>query len=153
MSFFYIGGIWISHASLTQLMRRGDSVAYGLNLLMLLFVALLPFTTKLMVAHMAEPDVATAAIIYGLNVLIASFTLTLLMDYVARPPQLLVDEIADDALKRLYRQRWIGIGVGAFAVILAFVAPHVAVALYLLVALLFLILPLLGMYRARHRAA
>ena len=152
MSFFYIGGIWISHASLTQLMKRGDSIAYGLNLLMLLFVALLPFTTKLMVAHVPEPDVATAAIIYGLNVFVASLTLTLMMVYVARQPQLLVDEIADNALTRLYRQRWIGVGVGAFAIVLAFVAPRAAVALYLLVAVLFLVLPLLGMYRARRRA-
>jgi uncharacterized membrane protein len=153
MSFFYIGGIWISHSSLTQLMKRGDSIAYGLNLLMLLFVALLPFTTRLMVTHMSDPDVATAAIIYGLNVLVASITLTLLMVYVARQPQLLVDDLADNALTRLYRQRWIGVGVGAFAVILAFVAPRAAVALYLLVAVLFLVLPLLGMYRARRRVA
>lgn len=152
MSFFYIGGIWISHASLTQLMKRGDSVAYGLNLLMLLFVALLPFTTKLMVAHVPEPDVAIAAIIYGLNVLAASLALSLLMVYVAREPHLAVDELADDALKRIYRQRWIAIGVGTFAVILAFVAPRAAVALYLLVAVLFLVLPLLGMVRARRRA-
>jgi hypothetical protein len=71
------------------------------------------------------------------------------MFYIARQPQLVVDELADDTLKRLYRQRWIAIGIGTFAVILALVAPLVAVALYLVVAVLFLILPLLGMYRAR----
>jgi len=58
-----------------------------------------------------------------------------------------VDELADDTLKRLYRQRRIAIGVGAFAVILALVAPFVAIALYLILAVLFLVLPLLGMHR------
>jgi uncharacterized membrane protein len=152
ISFFYIGGIWISHASLTHLMKRGDSIAYGLNLLMLLFVALLPFMTRLMVTRISTPDISMATFIYGLNVLIASLTLSLLIFYVARQPQLLVDELADDSLKRLYRLRWIAIGGNAFAVILALVAPFVAVILYLVVAVLFLVLPLLGMHRARRNA-
>ena len=153
ISFFYIGGIWISHSSLTHQMKRGDSISYGLNLLMLLFVALLPFSTRLMVTRISTPDVSVATFIYGLNVLIASLTLSLLMFYVARQPHLVIDEFADDSLKRLYRQRWIALGVGAFAVILALVAPLVAVGLYLVVAVLFLIFPLFGMHRARHNAA
>jgi uncharacterized membrane protein len=152
ISFIYIGGIWISHASLTQLMKRGDSVAYGLNLLMLLFVALLPFMTRLMVTRISGPEVSLAAFIYGLNVLIAYLALSLMMFYVAREPRLAADELADDSLKRLYRQRWIAIGLGAFAVILALVAPFAAVTLYLVVAVLFLVLPLLGMHRARRNA-
>ena len=131
-------------------MRRGDSVAYGLNLLMLLFVALLPFTTRLMVTRISTPDVSLAAVIYGLNVLVASLVLSLLMFYVARQQQLVVDELADESLKGVYRQRWIAIGLGTLAVMLAFVVPSVAVALYLIVALLFLALPLLGMFRARR---
>jgi uncharacterized membrane protein len=153
ISFFYIGGIWISHSRLTCLMKKGDSISYGLNLLMLLFVALLPFMTRLMVTRMSTPDISIATFIYGLNVLIASLTLSLLMFYVARQPQLVVDELADESLERLYRQRWIAIGVCAFAVILAIVAPFVAIALYLIIAVLFLVLPLLGMHRARHNAA
>jgi uncharacterized membrane protein len=153
MSFFYIGGVWISHARLTGLMKQGDATAYGLNLVMLLFVALLPFTTGLLVTHLDGPEVTIAAVIYGLNVLVATFAMSLLMFHVARQPLLLADDLADDSLKRMYRQRWIVIGVGTFAVVLAFVAPLVAVALYLVVALLFLVLPLLGMHRARRNAA
>jgi uncharacterized membrane protein len=152
ISFIYIGGIWISHASLTQLMKRGDSVAYGLNLLMLLFVALLPFMTSLMVTRISTPDISIAAFIYGLNVLFASLMLSLLMFYIARQPQLVVDEIADETLKRIYRQRWIAIGVSAFAVVLALVAPFAAVTLYLVAAVILLVLPLLGAHRARHNA-
>ena len=153
ISFAFIGGIWISHASLTNFMKRGNSIAYGLNLLMLLFVALLPFMTRLMVTRMSTPDVSIAAVIYGLNVLVASLTLSMLMFYIARQPQLVVDELADDTLKRIFRQRWISIGVGAFAVILALVAPYVAIALYLVEALLVIVLPLLGVHRARRNVA
>jgi len=153
ISFFYIGGIWISHSNLTHLMKRGDSIAYSLNLLMLLFVALLPFMTRLMVTHLSTPDISIATFIYGLNVLIASLMLSLLIFYIARQPQLLIDKLSDETLKRIYRQRWIAIGVGAFAVILALVAPFVAVVIYLVVAVLFLVLPLLGIRLARRNAA
>ena len=153
ISFAFIGGIWISHASLTNLMKRGNSIAYGLNLLMLLFVALLPFMTRLMVTRISTPDVTIAAVIYGLNVLIASLTLSMLMFYIARQPPLVVDELADDTLKRIFRQRWISIGVGAFAVILALVAPLVAIVLYLVEALLVIVLPLLGVHRSRRSVA
>jgi uncharacterized membrane protein len=134
-------------------MKRGDSIAYSLNLLMLLFVALLPFMTRLMVTRLSTPDISIATFIYGLNVLIASLMLSLLIFYIARQPQLLIDKLSDETLKRIYRQRWIAIGVGAFAVILALVAPFVAVVIYLVVAVLFLVLPLLGIRRARRNAA
>jgi uncharacterized membrane protein len=150
LSFTFIGGIWVSHARLTSLMKRGDSTVYGLNLLVLLFVALLPFTTKLMVTNLSSPHIATAVIIYGLNVLVASLTMSLLMFDVARKPGLLVDEVADDTLKGVYRQRAIVLGVAAVAVAVAFVAPHVAVALYVVVSLSFLVLPLLGSLLSRR---
>jgi uncharacterized membrane protein len=152
ISFIYIGGIWISHASLTHPMKRGDSIAYSLNLLILLFVSLLPFMTRLMVTRISGPEVSLATFIYGLNVLIASLILSLIMFYVAREPRLVIDELADDTLKRIYRQRWIAIGLSALAVILALVAPFAAITLYLVVALLFLLFPLLGMHHSRHNA-
>jgi len=131
ISFAFIGGIWLVHSTLTKMMKRGDSVAYGINLILLLFVALLPFSTSLMVTHMSAPDVGAAVVFYGLNVLLASVTLSLLMFYVAREPALVVDQIADERLRLLYRERWVVIGVNVFALATAFVAPLVAVGLYL----------------------
>jgi len=52
ISFVFIGGIWIARAGATKLMKRGDAIAYGINLLMLLFVGVLPFTKNLMVTHL-----------------------------------------------------------------------------------------------------
>ena len=38
ISFAFIGGIWITHSGVTKYMRRGDSVVYTLNLVLLLLV-------------------------------------------------------------------------------------------------------------------
>lgn len=134
-------------------MKRGDTISYGFNLLLLLFVALLPFSTGLMVTHISGPDMSIGAVIYGLNVLVASLALSLQMSYIAHQPQLVVDELADETLNRLTRRRWIAIGVGAFAVILAFVEPLLAITLYLIEALLVVVLPLLGAHRSRRKTA
>src|SRR5262245_6258911 len=105
ISFAFIGGIWIAHAELTKLMKCGDVVAYGINLLVLLFAALLPFTTRLMVTHLTGSEVVIAVFLYDMNLLLDAVTLSFLMFYVAREPALLVDDIADATLKRIYRQR------------------------------------------------
>jgi uncharacterized membrane protein len=152
ISFAFIGGIWLTHSTLTKVMKRGDSVVYSMNLILLLFVAVLPFSTSLMVTHLTAPDVGVAVIFYGLNVLLASLTLSLLMFYVAREPALVVDQIADETLRLLYRERWVVIGVNAFALATAFVAPLVAVGLYLVSTVLLLALPLVGLGRRWRRS-
>ncbi|HET6475603.1 MAG TPA: TMEM175 family protein [Thermoleophilia bacterium] len=152
ISFAFIGGIWITHSRVTTFMKRGDAVAYAMNLLLLLFVGLLPFATSLMVTHLSGPGVKTAVLLYGLDVLFASLALSLLMLYVAREPALLVDDVADWMLERAARQRWISIGVNLFALAMALVAPLVAVGLYLLETTILLVLPMVGLRRHRHRA-
>ena len=62
----------------------GDTAAAGLNLLTLLFIALLPFATSLMVSNIGGPDERVAVLVYGINVLIASVMLTLLIAYLVR---------------------------------------------------------------------
>ena len=149
ISFAFIGGVWIAHARLTRLMKDCDTVAYGTNLLLLLFVAMLPFATSLMVSNLGQTDVGTGVLIYGVVVLLASVTLTLLMIYVAREEELLVDDVADDVLRVIYRQRWVSIGVNAFALVLALFEPLFAVMLYLIQTLLLIVLPLLGLRKKR----
>ena len=55
IGFVFIGGIWVSHAGMTNLMRPADTLAYAIDLLMPLFVAVLPFSTNLMVTHLLVP--------------------------------------------------------------------------------------------------
>ena len=145
ISFAYIGGIWLTHSGLTRLMKRGDTVANGINLLLLLFVAILPFSTSVMVTHLPTAEVGVAVFLYGINVLLASLTLSLLIRYIAHEPSLVADDVADENLRRIFKQRWISIGVNSVAVVLALFAPFVAVALYLIQTGLLLLFPLVGM--------
>ena len=54
-------------------------------------------------------------------------------------------------MRRVTRQRWTSIGLNVLAVALAFFSAQVAVALYLVVSTVLLIVPLLGMRRHRQQ--
>ena len=79
ISFAFIGGIWIAHSGVTKFMKSGDAESFSLNLLLLLFVGLLPFSTALMVTHLDGADAKPAVLIYGVNLLLASLVLSLLI--------------------------------------------------------------------------
>lgn len=149
ISFAFIGGIWIAHSGMTKYMKGGDTVAYASNLLLLLFVGLLPFTTNLLVTHLTGSEVGVAVLIYGLSVLFASLSLSFLMFYIARQPTLLEDAVDEGIVRRMYRERWIAIGVNVFGVALALVVPLVAVGLYLFVTAILLMFPLVGVFKRR----
>ena len=101
----------MTHARVTGFMKGGDTAAAGLNLLTLLFIALLPFATSLMVSNIGGPDERVAVLVYGINVLVASVMLTLLMAYLVRGRTLLQGEVADETVAALTRQRRVSNGV------------------------------------------
>ena len=151
ISFAFIGGIWITHSSVTKYMKRGDTVAYTLNLLLLLLVGLLPFTTSLMVTHLTGADAGAATLLYGVDLLLASLVLSLLILYLAHEPALLVETVAEGTLSRITRQRWASIGLNVLAIAVAVVAPRVAAGLYVVVSTVLLVIPLFGLRRHRRQ--
>ena len=151
ISFAFIGGIWISHSGVTKFMKHGDTESFTLNLLLLLLVGLLPFSTALMVTHLKGADAEVSVLLYGVNLLLASLVLSLLIRYLAREPSLLDDQIAEGTLRRITRRRWTALGLNLLAIAVALVAPKVAVGLYLVETTLLLIIPFLGLRRHRHQ--
>ena len=100
-----------------------------------------------MVTHLSGPDVEAAVVVYGVNVLLASLCLSLLMFYIASERSLVIDGVADETLEAKVRQRWVVIGLNVAAIALAVVAPLAAVGVYLFMTLLALALPLIHLRR------
>ena len=151
ISFAFIGGIWIAHSGVTKYLRRADTQSYATNLLLLLFVGLLPFSTALMVTHLTGADARFSVALYGVNLLLASVVLSLLILYLAREPSLLVDDIAEGTLRRITGRRWAALGLNVFAIAVGLAAPKAAVGLYLVETGLLLVIPFLGMRRHRRQ--
>lgn len=150
ISFVFVGGIWIAHSAATSYVARGDALLFRLNLLVLFFVSLLPFLTSLMTTHLDGEGEHLAVALYGVDLFVASLVLNAFIRYAGHHPGLVVDDLADDALREIERRRrllvlFLGVSAG-----LALVLPNVAVALYLVVALAFVIAPLLLARRTRR---
>ena len=143
ISFVFVGGLWVAHSNATRLIDRGDPLLFRLTLLWLLFVSLIPFATALMTSFLGKSGAETAVAVYGIDLFLASLVLTLIIRYSATRDGLVADEVADEELLANVRQRSVVLALQAAAVLLALFAPEVAVGLYLLVALLFVLAPLL----------
>lgn len=156
VSFSFIGSVWIAHSTLSKFLRAADQLLVGLNLLLLLFVSLLPFTTSLMASHLNDHNGEhVAVVIFGLNLFLASLMVNAMLHHAARSNDLLD---ADDgpALRAFARSRRISLIVQASATVLGFFLPAVSVVIYLAISLMMLLEPIwraMRLSRARRRSA
>ena len=148
VSFVFVGGIWLAHVDLTRFIKRSDSVFMRLNLVMLLFVSFLPFTTNLAATHLTDAGERVAVVIFGLDLLLASLMMSALAAYVARHRDLVADEVDTEEARAFVRRRWVGVVVMGAATAIGLIAPNIAVALYLFATLLFIVEPLVRLQRS-----
>ncbi len=92
-SFLVIGIIWINHHGVFQLIGGADRMLLFLNLVLLLLVAAIPFTTSLFAEYLtARPPAArTAAVAYSLVMLAMEVAFSGLYAWAAWHPALLRD--------------------------------------------------------------
>jgi uncharacterized membrane protein len=131
VSFLTIGIIWINHHAMLRRIKAIDHEILILNLLLLLCVGLLPFTTALMAAYLKESEGETlAAAIYAgsfllMSVVFAAMNWTILF----RKDHLLAGPI-DAATRRTIITRGVaGLIPYLAATILAVLSPYVSLAI------------------------
>jgi TMEM175 potassium channel family protein len=95
ISFAIIGAFWISHHVIFRHIRRHKRMMLWINLLFLMFIVLLPFSTDLMSEY---NDSVLAVVFYDLNMIAASLSLLLLLWYVSYKFKL-VDDTLDPATR------------------------------------------------------
>src|SRR5947208_959202 len=133
MSFIYLGIYWSNHHHMLHATRRVTGPILWANLHLLFWLSLIPFVTD----WMGENHVAaTPTALYGVVLLMAAIAYWTLQQQILRtegPHSLLASAIGDDAKGRLSPLLYL-VAVG-----LAFVQPWLAHAVYVLVALIWLV--------------
>lgn len=101
-SFLIIGIIWVNHHGVFELISKVDRVTLFLNLLLLMTVVAIPFTTALLSEYLreADRDARTAALVYSFVMLAMSLSFAALYAYVARHPTQLADGVDPAAVRR-----------------------------------------------------
>ena len=131
VSFLTIGIIWINHHAAFNRLREVDHSILIWNLLLLMSVGILPFTTSLMAAYLKEDTgESLAAAIYGASYLLMG----LLFAFAQRQillgrPQLCIEEIDPKEGRKILHYASLGLIPYALAVVLAFVSPYITMGI------------------------
>jgi uncharacterized membrane protein len=138
-SFITIGIVWINHHAMLSRLRSADHSILILNLLLLLFVALLPFATSLMTDYLRRSQGQHLAVaIYAGTFLVMSIAFSILNWFILfRRPNLMQDELGLETRRRIISRGVVGLVPYALAAALAIVSPYVTLAICVAVAVFY----------------
>ena len=154
VAFMTIGAVWIEHSALVDGLQKIDGAFMRLNLVLLLFCALLPFPTKLMGEYAGDrPGERVAVVFFGIMLLMQTVMLYVLARHAEREG-LFGDDVTDEQSEesRLKYQLAPSLIFYAVALALGFFLPYLGLALYLLIAL-YLAVPISTVRRLFRRSS
>lgn len=133
LSFIMLGTLWAFHHILFQHIKRVNEKVVWVNMIYLMFIALIPFSTAMLGEYTWLT--ITAVVFYGANLFLLSLTTNILWWYVAKNKYLLNEDVSPAEIKQ------IKITTGATSILLlltmglSFISPYIGVAIYILIVL------------------
>jgi len=142
LSFVIIGIMWMNHHAMFRDIERIDHGVNVLNLLLLMCISFVPFTTAVLADYMTdEQHQLTAVLAYGANFTITAIAFNGLWLYVTRRPEF-IDEHVSVARIRARTLRYLpGPFLYAAGILLAFISTWLSLALWAGLAVLYLLPP------------
>ncbi|WP_166999470.1 TMEM175 family protein [Paramicrobacterium fandaimingii] len=126
ISFLAIGIMWISHHATLRRLRAADHVVLVINLLLLLCIVALPFSTSLFATYLnASEGAHVAAVIYACSFLVTALMFVSLQYLiVVRRPHLLREPITPVQQRALLRRGALSAPVYLVAALAGLVTPY-----------------------------
>ena len=137
LSFIVLGTFWIGHHSLFHFVRKVNRGLLWLNLLFLLFITLLPFSTNLLSGH---THLQIPIVVYGINLLLISLISLLQLSYLAHHPALSHDQLTPSWIAIVRHRTSIPVVIVVASIAISFYKPNFAMGAYWLL-LVFHFLP------------
>ena len=137
-SFLNILIFWINHDSIGKVLLRFDAKLTYLNILFLLFITLIPFTTAFVSEY---PFEFIAITVYGLVLLITASIATIMYYHIAFKSKLMHEKISKKSRQKIWKRVVLGPIFFATAILLGRINIFIPIIIYILVPLFFLIMP------------
>jgi len=139
ISFVTIGIIWINHHVMIGRLREADHAILILNLLLLLTIGVLPFSTSLLATYLKQGEGQNlAAGIYAGSFLLMSIAFATLNSHILlRKAHRLHTELPIEERRRILTRSLTGLGPYAIATALAVVSPYITLVICALLALFY----------------
>jgi uncharacterized membrane protein len=131
VSFFIIGIIWINHHAVFSVFERADRTLLMLNLLLLAWVALIPWPTSLIATYMREggEDEQVAALVYAGTMAGMGITFSALWIYATRRRRLVAAWLSDEQIRARTARFVVGAPLYVVAMAASSIAAVVSVAI------------------------
>ena len=137
VSFATIGIIWVNHHTMVHRFARLDRATLFLNLNLLLWVVLIPWSTALIAEHLRDsgPDEHFAAAIYAANFFVMGLSFFALWRHAGRARLM---DVEPRMMRQLIRRNAVGEGAYLVAIAVAWVSAEAALIICGLVAVYYI---------------
>jgi uncharacterized membrane protein len=132
ISFLVLAIFWIGHHLLFHFVRHVDRRLLWLNVVFLLFITFVPFSTDLIGDH---GHLLLPVLIYGGNLIALGSLLVLQLGYIVVNAELATPELTAPVVAQMRRDIMVYAAVPVASMAMAFVSPRVGMYLYLLLAI------------------
>ncbi len=139
VSFLTIGIIWINHHAMLRRITGVDHSILVLNVLLLMCIVVLPFTTSLLAQYLdASHGQHLAAFVYGSSFLLMSLVFFAMQRHLLNNRAHLLEENIDEHVRRsILRRNAIGLAPYTLATAAALLSPYVTLAICGLIAIFY----------------
>jgi len=137
-SFLNILVFWVNHDAINKVIVRYDTKTTYLNIVFLLFISLIPFTTAF-IARNIDSFLANAC--YGLVLCLASVVAVWMYYHLAFKAKLFLPEVTIASRKRVYKQVVPGPLLFLIAIVAGLLSNYISIVIYALTPISFMFLP------------
>lgn len=138
-SFLTIGVMWINHHVVFGFIARADRTFLFLNVVLLMCIAFVPFPTAVLAEFIRTDGARAGALLYGSTLTVTAVFYNASWRYAATDRRLIGENVSDGELSDITRSYLVGPAVYGGATVVAFASPWASAALYLGIALFYLL--------------
>ena len=129
ISFLNLGIYWVSQHHQFHYINKSDRILLWINLLFLLFVSLIPFTTGLLAEN---GDIQLPYIIYGLNLIVIGLLSAIQWWYASHHHRLTSHGLRKEVRHSVMRRTLVAPLVALLAILVSYLSTSLSLAMYLL---------------------
>ena len=137
IAFFVLASFWLVHHRQFSFVRIVDPALVRINLLILAFVVLMPFTTNISGDY---SDVQIAVVLFHANMFVLGLLFLIHWYYLTRNPRLTSAEISRQAAANGIRRALVVLFVSWLGLVISFASPSWSMAAYMLILPMFFII-------------
>lgn len=137
-SFLNILVFWVNHDAIGKVIHRFDVKTTYLNILFLLFISLIPFTTGF-ISH--YPTSLIAITLYGSVLFFSSLIAMFMYHHLAFKSDLLLKEVTMASRKKIWKQVIMGPILFLAAITSGLISVYIPIVIYIIVPIIFMFMP------------